>query len=470
MRSQRRSFLGWAVAPALFVLLPVLAGGGEAAAAEDGVRRDGGVRRVQVTKGMEITAEGAAVVVAPGECRVGRQLVRVTRAVTLPVAPAPIITVQDEALKLSPEAPKWWNQGTRLRGPFTGELTAHGSLVPGSLQIRREKGGTLLQEGEDYLLDQGGAHVGLGPKSRVTADDTVYADYRYSLLRMDTIQVSPKGRVSLKQGEPHISVPVPPPADPGCATLAHVFVPYHAARVAPEDIYPILETPQQAVTRTTPGRIPKTMAKLRAGQPVKIVCWGDSVTAGGTASKPELCYVEVFAAGLRERFPNAPIEVENISIGGSASYQWCYPEKSALPEAWVPICKFQRILDAKPDLVTIEFVNDAYYNEAQVEQHYSDILQRLAPLGAEVILITPHFVRPDWMGLTDLRGQECRPYVKGLHAFAQTHRVALADASARWEHLWKEGLPYMTLLHNTINHPDDRGHRLFAEELWKCFE
>ena len=95
MRSQRRSFLGWAVAPALFVLLPVLAGGGEAAAAEDGVRRDGGVRRVQVTKGMEITAEGAAVVVAPGECRVGRQLVRVTRAVTLPVAPAPIITVQD---------------------------------------------------------------------------------------------------------------------------------------------------------------------------------------------------------------------------------------------------------------------------------------------------------------------------------------------------------------------------------------
>jgi len=36
--------------------------------------------------------------------------------------------------------------------------------------------------------------------------------------------------------------------------------------------------------------------------------------------------------------------------------------------------------------------------------------------------------------------------------------------------LWKEGIPYVTLLHNTINHPDDRGHRLFAEELWKCFE
>ena len=47
--------------------------------------------------------------------------------------------------------------------------------------------------------------------------------------------------------------------------------------------------------------------------------------------------------------------------------------------------------------------------------------------------------------------------------------IALADAAARWGHLWKEGLPYLTLLHNTINHPDDRGHRLFAEELWKCF-
>src|SRR4029077_1982917 len=65
----------------------------------------------------------------------------------------------------------------------------------------------------------------------------------------------------------------------------------------------------------------------RGGEPVTIVCLGDSVTAGGNASKPELRYVDVFAAGLRERFPNAKIEVQNISAGGSNSRQWLDPEK-----------------------------------------------------------------------------------------------------------------------------------------------
>jgi len=72
------------------------------------------------------------------------------------------------------------------------------------------------------------------------------------------------------------------------------------------------------------------------------------------------------------------------------------------------------------------------------------------------------------MGFQHMCETERRPYVLALRTFADQHHVALADASARWEHLWKEGLPYLTLLDNTINHPDDRGHRLFAEELWKC--
>jgi hypothetical protein len=74
------------------------------------------------------------------------------------------------------------------------------------------------------------------------------------------------------------------------------------------------------------------------------------------------------------------------------------------------------------------------------------------------------------MGFHALNEPERRPYVLALREFAERHHVALADASSRWAHLYQEGLPYITLLHNTINHPDDRGHRLFAEELWKCFQ
>jgi lysophospholipase L1-like esterase len=314
--------------------------------------------------------------------------------------------------------------------------------------------------------------VGLGPKSRVTAEDTVFASYRYSLLRMDTIQVSADGKASLKQGEPHISAPVPPEADPGCTAIAHVFVNYRASEVTADAIYPIIESASQAVTASTAGRIPKALAKLKAGQPLTIVCWGDSVTAGGNASKPELRYVDVFAAGLRTRFPQAKIDVQNVSAGGSNSRQWLDPEKfpyKGLHGAENP-ARFENVLAAKPDLVTIEFVNDAGLNAAQVEETYSEILRRLEPTGAEVILITPHFTMLKMMGFKTMREAERRPYVLALREFAEKHHLALADAAARWEHLAKEGLPYLTLLHNTINHPDDRGHRLFAEELWKCFQ
>ncbi|HEX2999585.1 MAG TPA: GDSL-type esterase/lipase family protein [Armatimonadota bacterium] len=423
-----------------------------------------------VRQGMALTPQGASVIVAPGECEIGGRTVKVKKAVVLKVAPAPVLSATDEPVKLSVDKPQGWSKGTRLKGPDARDVTAFGSMVRDSLQIRRAPGGELLKEGEDYLVDWDWAHVGLGPQSQVTAQDTVYASYRYSQERMDTIQVAPNGVVSLKAGKPHISAPVPPEADPGCLALAHVFMPHQATTVKPEQIFVILESEEQAVTLTTPGRIPKTLAKLKAGQPVKIVCWGDSVTAGGNASRPETRYPDVFAAGLRERFPQAQITMENISIGGSNSHQWLYLPPEKLPANWQQTCRFQRVLDANPDLVTIEFVNDAGLDRNGVEQTYGDILNRITGIGAEVILITPHFTMLQMMSFKDVYGKEGRPYVLALRDFSEKHHVALADASSRWEHLWKEGIPYLTLLDNTINHPDDRGHRLFAEELWKCFK
>ena len=422
-------------------------------------------------RGIVITVQGATVVVAPGKSEIGGRSVTVAQAATLPVTAAPVLSASNEPLKLSVDKPAGWATGTKLLGCRTRGVNAYGSFVPGSLEIRRTQDGELLKEGEDYLVDSGWGHVGLGPKSRVTAADTVFASYRYSLLRMDTVQVSADGRASLKQGKPHISAPVPPEADAGSAAVAHVFVSYRDTGTKPEHIYPITETAAQAVTASTAGRIPKTLAKLRAGQPVTIVCWGDSVTAGGDASGPELRYVDVFAAGLRTRFPQAKIDVRNISAGGSNSRQWLSPEQFAyrgLKGGENP-ARFEHVLAAKPDLVTIEFVNDAGLSPAQVETQYGEILKRLEPSGAEVVLITPHFTMWKMMGFTGMREAEKRPYVLGLREFAGKRNLALADASARWEHLAKEGLPYLTLLHNTINHPDDRGHLLFAEELWKCF-
>jgi lysophospholipase L1-like esterase len=421
---------------------------------------------------LDFTTDGKAVTVAPGRIEIGGQTATIAQPATFAIASAPILTVTDEPLKLSVDKPASWDKGTRLAALNARDVNANGAFVPGSLEIRKTKGGEALKEGDDYLVDAGWGSVGLGPKSSVTADDTVYATYRYSLRRMDTLQVAADGKVSLKQGHPHISAPVPPEADAGSIAIAHVFVDHGDTEVTADRIYPITETPAQATTASTVGHIPKTLAKLKAGQPVTIVCLGDSVTAGGNASTPERRYVDLFATGLRERFPQTKIDVQNISAGGSNSRQWLYPEKfpyKGLHGADNP-ARFDRVVAAKPDLVTIEFVNDAGLTAKGVEEAYGEILQRLEPGGTEVILITPHFTMWHMMGFTSMREPERRPYVLALRDFATKHQLGLADASARWEHLAKEGLPYLTLLDNTINHPDDRGHRLFAEELWKCFQ
>jgi len=75
------------------------------------------------------------------------------------------------------------------------------------------------------------------------------------------------------------------------------------------------------------------------------------------------------------------------------------------------------------------------------------------------------------MGLKKERDidQDPRPYVKGLREFTAKHRIALADASLRYGRLWREGIPYSTLMVNAINHPDVRGMRLFADALMALF-
>lgn len=196
---------------------------------------------------------------------------------------------------------------------------------------------------------------------------------------------------------------------------------------------------------------------------MKIVCWGDSVTAGGDASpQTKKRYTTIFEQMLRKHVPDAKLTVDTIAVGGSNSRQWLYPEKFAKRKD----TRWQRVVDAKPDLVTIEFVNDAYMSKALVNEVYADILQRIRDLGAEVILITPHFTT---MGTANPYPVERRPYVLALRDFAKRNQLALADAAARWEHLAKEGVPYITLLRNGYNHPENRGHLIFAEELMKCF-
>jgi hypothetical protein len=108
---------------------------------------------------------------------------------------------------------------------------------------------------------------------------------------------------------------------------------------------------------------------------------------------------------------------------------------------------------------------------AQVNERYSKLLADFQGIGAEWIILTPHYVRPDWMGLNRERdvNDDPRPYVAGLREFAPQHRIALADASRRYGRLWRQGIPYSSLMLNSINHPDARGMKIFADALMELF-
>jgi len=62
-----------------------------------------------------------------------------------------------------------------------------------------------------------------------------------------------------------------------------------------------------------------------------------------------------------------------------------------------------------------------------------------------------------------------RPYVAGLREFSARHNVALADAAKRYGRLWRQGIPYNSLMMNSINHPDARGMKIFADALMDLF-
>jgi len=372
--------------------------------------------------------------------------------------PPPRVMITDETYVLKTEKPDRWIGGTHLRGVIAGGAPLPGCLEPGSVVVKLPDG-AVAEKGKDFLLDEHWAGLGRIEGGRIGAKDEVKISYRARQMRLDTIEVGAGGKVSVRQGQPAITCPHPPSLPSGSTARANVFMPYGSTVVEPWQVFeigkPFVE-PDEAEMQRRGKFVEKTLAKLRVGEPVTIVTWGDSVTAGGDVSSPDKMFAQLFPARLRERFPKSKIAHVNAGIGGTST-------SGRLPAIQ------QEVIAHKPDLVTIEFVNDVGIPEAQLRQNYKSAFEQIRAAGAEIILITPHFVMPEWMGHEHPRGKETRPTIELLRKIAEENRVGLADTSRRWEHLEEEGLPYTTLLVNGINHPDDRGHEMFVKDLMSFF-
>ncbi len=365
-----------------------------------------------------------------------------------------------------------WVRGAQLREVQAQETTTPFLLDPGSLVLRAGPApdAPALRAAVDYQADPDWGTVGRLAGGSLGEAQPVYASYRYAPLRLDSVVRTARGRLEVRQGESRAAAPQPPALRPGERRLANIWLPGRVARLSTEHVFPITEEaypePPKPAVSAAEQRIPRALAKLRAGQPLRILAWGDSVTVGTYLPDPAReRWQEQFVARLKERFPQAKIELITEAWGGRNTGSYLAEPPGAEHNYQ------EKVLAVKPDLVISEFVNDAGLTPEQVEERYSRFLADFRRIGAEWIILTPHYVRPDWMGLTRERDvdEDPRPYVAGLRRFAAKHGVALADASLRYGRLWRQGIPYSALMLNSINHPDARGMRLFADALMELF-
>jgi hypothetical protein len=322
----------------------------------------------------------------------------------------------------------------------------------------------VFEPGKDFRVDVEWCGIGRVADGRIGSNQPVYLSYRFQKRRLDSVTVNKSGELELRRGEPHISMPVPPPLAVGEIRVANIFVPENLKQLGPANFFPILETHFPEPPQSSPSKaeqlLPKTVAKLRKGEPLKILAWGDSVTQGYLGEDQ---WQNQFVRRLKERFPKADIQLVTVGWGAHNSQHFLdAPPGHAGNFA-------ERVLGAKPDLVVSEFVNDVPLDVAKVEQNYHKFQADFQAIGAEWIILSPHYSTfMNWPSERDL-DDDPRAYVKMLRRFAPENKIALADAAARYGRLWRQGIPYSTLMVNTVNHPDVRGMAIFADSLMALF-
>jgi len=393
----------------------------------------------------------------------------------LAVAPPRSVTVTaeyHETLPLFNPQAGGWRKGLALNRLRAQECTTCHALDPASLRVcaGRGPGARAFAAGKDWEADLAWGTVGRLPEGGIGAAQPVFISYRYALLRLDTVVLTAAGKIVLRQGRPHNATPRPPRLLRGEIRLANIWVTSGLSRLTADQLFPVLEAalPEAAIpaARSAEQLLPETMKKLCAGGALRILAWGDSVTDGSYLPKPERDHWQAqFVRRLRQRFPRAVIELITEAWGG-------YNSSSYLAEPPGSIHNYrEKVLGARPDLIVSEFVNDAGMTPEDTARQYGRLLADFQAIGAEWIILTPHYVRGDWMGLKREKHIDAdpRPYVAALRKFARANRVALADAARRYGRLWRQGLPYSSLMMNNINHPNPSGMRIFADNLMALF-
>jgi lysophospholipase L1-like esterase len=202
-------------------------------------------------------------------------------------------------------------------------------------------------------------------------------------------------------------------------------------------------------------RLPRTVKKLEGKQPVTIALLGDSISTGCNASgwanvapfQPP--YQDLFVLNLQAAY-GAKVSLANFAVSGTGT-------------GW-GLSQTGKLIEAKPDLVLLAFgMNDsAGLPAAQYQANIQGMIDavRKARPDTEFILVATMLGNKDWTVLH----QELFPQFRDALARLCGPGIALADMTSIWAELLKHKKDW-DLTGNGVNHPNDFGHRVYAQVL-----
>lgn len=203
------------------------------------------------------------------------------------------------------------------------------------------------------------------------------------------------------------------------------------------------------------SQLPRTVKMLSEKQPLTIALLGDSISTGCNASgwagaapfQPP--YQDLLVRNLEAAY-GAKVTLSNFAVGGTAT-------------SW-GLANIDKVIQAEPDLVLLAFgMNDSAGRSAEDYQANTramiDAVRKARP-DTEFILIATMLGNKDWITLKHELFPKYRDALKELCG----PEIALADMTSLWEELLKHKKDW-DLTGNGVNHPNDFGHRLYAQVL-----
>lgn len=342
-------------------------------------------------------------------------------------------------------------------------------VVPGSVKVTSLDGDRVYREGEDFRVNYEWGNVA-GIAERL-GTGTLRFQAKFALQRIDLVQRTESGEVQIKRGISRKVSPMIPDADAGCVPLCGVYIaPWERGgcyRLLEEDVYPIDAERAQPVAPVRPEAVARTLAKLRAGAPVKIAFLGDSITLGAEAGPwwkdTSTTWRGRTLRGLRERFPKSEItEIEAFQGGRGIAFGLDVLEQKVLPE--------------RPDLAFVMLgINDCHkplraeHPRTPLSEYipaFAELISRCQGAGIEVIILSSMETNP-----LDANGDASRweGYRLAMKHTAELTRVGYGDTYEEWQRLRYRGIPPFSQLHNWINHPGAWGHAIFSDMALRFF-